>query len=184
MPSPGVDEERDRILRCFVAAPSLRLPAEGVLTLAQRERAAQLRVALLDAGVTIYASHRDDAWVGRSERSGRLSDRRGDRVPTAFRAMQGADLVFADVSAPVLSAGVSLELGWASALRRPVVLFMERPGQHDNLYEELNTVTPVLPIVYDPKWTPLGLRHVVLTAMDWSDDLSIDLPTPPQAIAV
>jgi hypothetical protein len=181
MPTPGVD---DRSLRCFIAAPSLRLPTEGVLTLQQRERVAQLRVALLDAGVMMYASHRDETWVVRGEQAGLLGERHGERIPSAFRAMQGADLVFADTSAPVLSAGVTLELGWASALRKPVVLFMERPGQHDQLYEELNSVTPVLPIVYDPTWTPSGLRHVVLTAMDWSDQLNIDLPSPPQALAV
>jgi hypothetical protein len=166
---------RDRKLRCFVTTPSMRLslPAEGVLTLAQRERTAGLRVALLDAGVMIYSSHRDDAWVARTEEGERTSEGYSAHIPSAFRAMQGADLVFADISGPTLPAGVTLELGWASALRKPMVIFMERPAQHQQLVDELESVAPVLPIVYDPTWTARALRHVVLTAMDWSDDLLV-----------
>lgn len=152
-----------RSLRVFLAAPSLRLtgPSDGVFTLALRSKVSALREALLDAGVTVYSQHHDDCWTTRGIGT-------GFRVPSAFRGMQSADLAFAYVESP-LSAGVGMELGWASALRKPLVLLVDHAAAHNPMISTLEEVCPVLPLQFDVSWSPQNLRHAVLTALDWAD---------------
>jgi len=152
-----------RCLRVFLAAPSLRLtgPADGVFTLALRGKVTALRDALLDAGVTVYSQHHDDTWTTRGLGTGL-------RVPSAFRGMQSADLAFAYVEAP-LSAGVGMELGWASALRKPLVLLVDHAVAHNPMISTLEEVCPVLPIQFDSNWSAKNLQHAVVTALDWAD---------------
>ncbi|SEK74886.1 nucleoside 2-deoxyribosyltransferase [Streptacidiphilus jiangxiensis] len=151
-----------RNVRAFLAAPSLRLagPADGVMSLPLRERIAALRVALLDSGVTVYSSHHDEEWVSR--------EGTGPRVPSPFRAMQSADVVFAYVGQRP-STGMGMELGWATALRKPVVLMVDEAKVHGVLIDQLESVTKVLPIKDDGPMTPSALRHTVVTALDWAD---------------
>ena len=152
-----------RSLRVFLAAPSLRLtgPADGVFSLALRGKVTALRDALLDAGVTVYSQHHDDCWTTRGLGT-------GFRVPSAFRGMQSADLAFAYVQSP-LSAGVGMELGWASALRKPLVLLVDQAAAHNPMISTLEEVSPVLPIQFDANWSAQSLRHAVVTALDWAD---------------
>jgi nucleoside 2-deoxyribosyltransferase len=155
--------DAQRSLRVFLAAPSLRLtgPADGVFTLALRAKVTALRDALLDSGVTVYSQHHDDCWTTRGLGT-------GFRVPSAFRGMQSADLAFAYVESP-LSAGVGMELGWASALRKPVVLLVDHAAAHNPMISTLEEVSPVLPLRFDTGWTGQSLRHAVVTALDWAD---------------
>ncbi|MFC5909665.1 hypothetical protein [Streptacidiphilus monticola] len=158
-----------RNLRVFLAAPSLRLtgPADGVFSLALRGRVTAMREALLDAGVSVFSAHHDDVWVTRGMGT-------GTRVPSAFRAMQSADLAFAYIGSP-LSAGVGMELGWATALRKPVVLLVDQAVSHAPIIQTLEEVSPVLPLEFDTHWSAEALRHAVVTALDWAD-LSVSYP--------
>lgn len=88
-------------------------------------------------------------------------------MPSDFRAMQSADLIFAYVGSP-LSAGVSLELGWGSALRKPIVLLVDEAITHNPLIATIEQVAPVLPLVFDDTWSEESLRHIVETALDWA----------------
>ncbi|GAA0661316.1 hypothetical protein GCM10010193_10490 [Kitasatospora atroaurantiaca] len=173
-PSPGVDMSepylRNRAVqtpegrraRVFLAAPLMRLtgPADSVVTLASRTRLTTLRSTLLRSGAAVYSAHHSDAWSV----AGRAPE---PRVPSDFRALQTADLVFAYVGAP-LSAGVSLELGWASALRKPVVLLVDEAITHNPLIATIEQVAPVLPLVFDDTWSQEALHHTVETALDWA----------------
>jgi hypothetical protein len=163
LPLSAADPVREsRAVRAFLAAPSLRLsgPADGVMALPMRERIAALRVALLDTGVTVYSSHHDDQWVSR--------DGMGALAPTPFRAMQGADVVFAYIGSRP-STAMGMELGWATALRKPIVLIVNEPRVHSALIEQLESATQVLPIHDEGPLAPSSLRHTVVTALDWAD---------------
>jgi nucleoside 2-deoxyribosyltransferase len=150
-------------MRVFLAAPSLRLtgPADGVFSLALRGRINAMRDALLESGVSVFSAHHDDVWVTRGVGTGL-------RAPSAFRAMQSADLAFAYVGSP-LSAGVGMELGWASALRKPVVLLVDKAVSHSPMITTLEEVSPVLPLEFDTQWSHAQLRHTIITALDWAD---------------
>jgi len=151
-----------RRARVFLAAPLMRLtgPADSVVTLDSRTRLTTLRTTLLRSGAAVYSAHHSDAWTV----AGRAPE---PRVPSDFRALQTADLVFAYVGAP-LSAGVSLELGWASALRKPIVLLVDEAITHNPLIATIEQVSPVLPLVFDDTWSQEALHHTVETALDWA----------------
>ncbi len=151
-----------RRARVFLAAPLMRLtgPADSVVTLASRTRLTALRSSLLRSGAAVFSAHHSDAWTV----DGRAPE---PRVPSDYRAMQTADLVFAYVGAP-LSAGVSLELGWGSALRKPIVLLVDEAITHNPLIATIEQVAPVLPLVFDDSWSQDSLRHIVETALDWA----------------
>ena len=72
------------------------------------------------------------------------------------------------VTAP-LSAGVGMELGWATALRKPVVLLVEQAVAHSPMISTLEEVSPVLPIRFDPNWSAKDLQHTFVAALDWAD---------------
>ncbi|KDN84065.1 hypothetical protein ACFV1L_14505 [Kitasatospora sp. NPDC059646] len=157
-----VSSSEGRRARVFLAAPLMRLtgPADSVVTLASRTRLTTLRSTLLRSGAAVYSAHHSDAWTV----AGRAPE---PRVPSDFRAMQSADLVFAYIGAP-LSAGVSLELGWASALRKPIVLLVDEAITHNPLIATIEQVSPVLPLVFDDTWSQEALHHTVETALDWA----------------
>jgi nucleoside 2-deoxyribosyltransferase len=152
-----------RSLRVFLAAPSLRLTGavDGVFTLALRAKVTALREALLDAGVTVFSRHHDDCWTARTLGT-------GFRVPSGFRGMQSADVCFAYAESP-LPIGVGMELGWASALRKPLVLLVDRAAAHNPMIATLEDVSPVLPLKFDTGWSARSLQHAVVTALDWAD---------------
>lgn len=155
-----------QLQRVFLATPSLRLtgPADGVFPLALRTRVTDLRTALLDCGVKVFSSHHDEAWMARGAMP-------GPRVPSVHRAVVSADVVVASVTSP-LSSGIALELGWASAMRKPIVLLVDRSIAHNPLVTALEQVCPVLALTYDTSWSTTALRHILVTALDWADGMT------------
>jgi nucleoside 2-deoxyribosyltransferase len=152
-----------QLLRVFLATPSLRLtgPADGVFPLALRARVTALREALLNSGVRVFSSHHDQSWVARGVAE-------SPRVPSTHRAVMTADVVVACVGSP-LSSGVALELGWASAMRKPIILLVDRAVEHNPLVESLEEVCPVFPLAYDNSWSATALQQILVTALDWAD---------------
>jgi hypothetical protein len=76
--------------------------------------------------------------------------------------------VVACVGSP-LSSGVALELGWASAMRKPIILLVDRAVEHNPLVESLEEVCPVFPLAYDNSWSATALQQILVTALDWAD---------------
>jgi nucleoside 2-deoxyribosyltransferase len=68
-----------------------------------------------------------------------------------------------------------MELGWATALRKPVVLLVDQAVSHAPIIQTLEEVSPVLPLEFDTHWSAEALRHAVVTALDWAD-LSVSYP--------
>ena len=69
-------------------------------------------------------------------------------VPNDFRAMQTCDVVCAYLGAPA-SSGVCIELGWASAMHKPVLLVLDAGAGHSQMIEGLSTTTCVRTLTVD-----------------------------------
>ncbi len=80
-------------------------------------------------------------------------------APLDFEEMKAADLV---VAYPGNSCGVSVELGWASAYGKPIVLLLERSRRYSPLIEGL------------PSLAGADVHVIYLTSH--SDDVEYDLP--------
>ncbi|SEB98779.1 hypothetical protein SAMN05216532_0114 [Streptomyces sp. 2231.1] len=153
-------------LRVFLAAPFAQFidPADGLVQPEWRQRLSALRTALLNAGHAVFNAHYNEGWGewGLSAQECVLSD---------FRALQCADLVLAYPGTPA-STGVALELGWASALRKPAALLLDPATVYSPMIAALGEVSPVLSLPFGD-WTEESVNDAVHSALDWADALGI-----------
>jgi nucleoside 2-deoxyribosyltransferase len=103
----------------FLAAPYTQWldPETGVVGGEHISSLSALREALLTDGVAVFSAHHNEDW-GRAWLPAEVC------TPADYLAIDKADVVCAVLGAPA-SPGVLIELGWASALRKPLVLVVE-----------------------------------------------------------
>lgn len=145
--SARVDEGRSiRGTRVFLAAPysQLMVWAAGRVFEHWRTRIDGLRRELIDAGAEVFSAHHNESW-GSSWLPPEVC------TPTDFRAMVAADVVCAVLGSP-LSGGVTVELGWASAMAKPVVVILSPGGSHTPLVSGLGAVTPTAYLNEPAEW--------------------------------
>jgi nucleoside 2-deoxyribosyltransferase len=124
-----------RVPRVFLAAPYSQWmdPLSGCVLPLWRDRLDSLRRALMGRGAEVFSAHHNEAW-GAQWLAAHLC------TPVDFAAMKRADVVCAVVGAPA-SGGVAVELGWASALGKPVMLVVPPGDGCSPLILGLGTVT-------------------------------------------
>jgi nucleoside 2-deoxyribosyltransferase len=147
-------------LRVFLAAPYSQWMSvtEGRVADEWRVPLERLRRALIEAGARVFSAHHNEDWG-----AGWLP---ADQcTPADFLAMRATDLVVAVLGEP-LSGGVAVELGWASAFTKPVVLVGARSGARSPLVAGLGTITPVTVVEYDDFRVDLDPAGVVSAAHD------------------
>lgn len=155
-----MNEERSiRGTRVFLAAPYSQLMdwAAGRVLENWRTRIDGLRRELIDAGAAVFSAHHNESWG-----SGWLPPE--VCTPTDFRAMAAADVVCAVLGSPP-SGGVTVELGWASAMAKPVVLILSPGGSHTPLVSGLGAVTPTAYLDEPADWDAT-FRSEVLDALE------------------
>lgn len=140
-----IQSSPDRVIpgSVFVGGPFFHLvdPTTGLMPEADQKRFNRLIGYFEDQGVTVYNAHRREAW--------------GAQFLTApectkldFTEISQSDLFVAFPGVPV-SPGTHVEIGWASALGKPMVLFLERDKKHTFLVTGLETVANVEFIWFD-----------------------------------
>lgn len=133
-------------LRVFLAAPYSQWmdPAAGRVQDHWRARLDRLRMSFISAGARVFSAHHNEQWG--------LGWLPADQcTPADFRAMQVADVVCAIVGSPP-SGGVAVELGWASALAKPVVLVKTPDTACSPLIDGLSSITRAATISDDDAW--------------------------------
>ncbi|WP_181727517.1 hypothetical protein [Streptomyces sp. PT12] len=156
-PEPGSEPQPEpwpeESCRIFMAAPFAQLVADGERVDATwRDRLETLRLALLDRGHAVFNAHHNEDWGAAG-----LPPR--ECVPSDFRAMLACDVVCAYLGSPV-SAGVAVELGWASLLRKPVVLAHDRGATVSPMLRGLDSLTRVTRIVLPRGLDEAGAREL------------------------
>lgn len=102
-------------MKIFVAAPfGSKLDSAGTFDAGYRERLERLHRSLESAGHSIFASQRNEEW-------GHAPLPPEDYVPVDYRELASSDVIVAVLGANP-SLGVCIELGWASALRIPIIV--------------------------------------------------------------
>jgi nucleoside 2-deoxyribosyltransferase len=133
-------------LRVFLAAPYSQWmnPVTGEVHQHWRDRLDALRVSLMDEGARVFSAHHNERWG-----AGWLP---ADQcTPADFRAMRIADVVCAIVGSPA-SGGVAVELGWASALAKPVLVVKAPDSACSPLIDGLGSVTRAAFVDDDGEW--------------------------------
>ncbi|MGK4906477.1 nucleoside 2-deoxyribosyltransferase [Streptomyces albus] len=127
--------------RVFLAAPFAQLIDGDAVTDTWRDRLEAVRRALLEDGFHVFSAHHNEAW-------GAAGLPPEECVPSDFRAMVACDAVCAYLGNPV-STGVAMELGWASLLRKPVVLAHNRGTVLSPMLRGLGTLTRVTEVTLE-----------------------------------
>jgi len=123
--------------RVFLAGPFKALvdePAHGMRH-SDRVRFESLIDKLEDDGYTVYNAHRRENW-GKAF----LAPEECTRLD--FEEISDSDVFVAFPGSPA-SPGTHVEIGWASALGKPIVLLLEERGDYAFLVRGLHTVTNV-----------------------------------------
>ncbi|MGH3717729.1 MAG: nucleoside 2-deoxyribosyltransferase [Pseudonocardiaceae bacterium] len=139
--------------RVFLAAPFAQwLSEDGLVDPTWRDRLSMLRQGFLDAGMPVFSAHHNERW-GAGWLPAEVC------VPNDFRAMETCDVVCAYLGTPA-SAGVCIELGWASAMRKPILLVLDRGIKHSQMIKGLTTVTRVRELVLAGGWTASATSEI------------------------
>lgn len=104
--------------RIFLAAPFTKYicPIRRSFPLEKREPIQAVASALRAHGADVFLAHEREAW-------GHALMHANDCTMLDFLELQSSDVVVAIINSP--SYGVCIELGWASALQLPIILFDE-----------------------------------------------------------
>ena len=121
----------------FLAGPFKALvdKATGAMREFDRGRLETLIAALEAAGFTVYNAHRREGW-------GAAFLSPADCTRLDFEEIAGCTVFVAFPGAPA-SPGTHIEIGWASALGKPIVLLLEDGADYAFLVRGLHTVAAV-----------------------------------------
>jgi hypothetical protein len=115
--------------------------ATGLLDARFRQRYERMIAFFESHGCTVLNAHQTEGWGGSMVSAAECTER-------DYRWMEACDLFVAFPGDPV-SPGTHVEIGWASAMRRPTVLLLEPGGQYAALVTGLGAVAPVAYLEYD-----------------------------------
>lgn len=137
-----MDPRRDR--RAFLAGPFKALVDQrtGAMRSADRARFESLIDRLERDGYQVHNAHRREAWG-----SAFLSPEECTRLD--FEEISGCDVFIAFPGVPA-SPGTHIEIGWASALGKPIVLLLEEGHDYAFLVRGLHTVANVRYVTLSP----------------------------------
>ncbi|MBK0868989.1 hypothetical protein INP57_19465 [Saccharopolyspora sp. HNM0986] len=144
--------------RVFLAAPFVQfMNEEGHVTEHWRQRLGQLREQLLTAGAAVFNAHHNEGWGAKGLPPEQC-------VPSDLRGLVSCDVVCAYVGNPV-STGVALELGWASLLRKPVVLAADEDVEPSPMLRGLASITLVEQISLPAGLDEAGANAIVAATL-------------------
>ena len=160
--SPTVDEGTVRQLglrNVFVAGPFYRLvdPATGRLPQHQQQRFEALIDYFEADGCHVFNAHKRESW-------GEAFLEATDFTKLDFDEIAASDVLVAKPGPPD-SLGTHIELGWASALGKPIVLLLERDAEYALMLQGLSSLTATAVVetvdgAFDPTAMDDALRKV------------------------
>lgn len=120
----------------FVAGPFVKLidPATGRIPQGQREHFERLINHFESNGCTVFNAHKREKW-------GEAFLEPAEFARLDYDELAASDVVVA-VPGPPASLGTHIELGWASALGKPVILLLERGEDYAPMLYGLRYITP------------------------------------------
>ncbi len=128
----------------FLGGPfkSLVSPETGEMREGDKNRLMQLIHFLEDRGLRVFNAHRREGW-GREF----LTPEECTRLD--FEEIHSSEAFIAFPGSPP-SPGTHVEIGWASALRKPIILLLEEGREYAFLVRGLHTVGNVRYLHYKP----------------------------------
>lgn len=155
--------------KIFVGGPIQHAIAmDGSWKLGLRDNLTKILTALRSDEFEVFSAHEHELW-GEVDWSGNPAS----VVQRDFSWMQSADIYAAVLpdenphcGNPMRSDGTAIELGWASALQKPIALIWNEFGAHSLITRGLSAVTQVASISFEaametPSIVPKSLRTLL-----------------------
>ncbi|GAA3048094.1 nucleoside 2-deoxyribosyltransferase [Actinokineospora globicatena] len=131
----------------FLGGPFKALvDVDGVMRPAERARLEAIIAGLEAAGHKVYNAHRREKWGAEF-----LTPQECTRLD--LDEITASDVFVAFPGSPA-SPGTHIEIGWASALGKPIVLLLEEGAEYAFLVRGLHTVAPVTYLTLTPGEDP------------------------------
>lgn len=144
----------------FVAGPFFKLidPATGQMPHRQRERFEKLIDHFESSGCRVFNAHKREKW-------GEVFLEPGEFTRLDYDEIAASDVVVA-VPGPPASLGTHIELGWASALGKPVVLLLERDEDYAMMLYGLQRIVSTVIVQTDDGYFEMSaLDEALVSAM-------------------
>lgn len=128
--------------RVFLAGPFKNLldPETGLLSYSMQERFRSIIRLLEQKGFDVHCAHRREGWGAKM-----MTPSECTRID--FEEISAADILLAFPGMPA-SPGTHIELGWASALKKRIILLLEHGKEYAFLVRGLHQVADVTDIVF------------------------------------
>ena len=129
-------------MRIFLAYPfSSKIPEDGLLPLDFREEICNLKCQLEKNGHTVISAHEREDW-------GESILPPNECTKLDHKEISEADILVAYPGNPP-SGGVHIELGWASALGKTIIVISKCNDVYSPLVVGLSEITTVINVTYD-----------------------------------
>jgi phosphoglycolate phosphatase-like HAD superfamily hydrolase/nucleoside 2-deoxyribosyltransferase len=129
--------------RVFLAGPFKNVmdPVTGLLSRDMRDRLETVIGLLESKRFAVHCAHRREAW-------GANMMTPAECTQIDYEEISGADVLLAFPGAPA-SPGTHVELGWASAMKKHIVLLLEHSKEYAFLVRGLDRITDVTTIIFE-----------------------------------
>jgi nucleoside 2-deoxyribosyltransferase len=156
--------------RVFLAAPYSQWmdPETGEVAVRHRARLERLRTRFIDSGARVFSAHHNELW-------GRGWLPAEQCTPADFHAMRAAQVVCAVVGDPP-SSGVAVELGWASAFGKPIVVLTTETAACSPLILGIGSITTARQVVVSDLWTDDVVASVADLTLSLAAPVDVDRP--------
>ncbi|HYH02612.1 MAG TPA: nucleoside 2-deoxyribosyltransferase [Bacillota bacterium] len=123
--------------KIFLAGPFKGLvnPNTGTMDECEKEKLLNLIFFFEDKGFVVHNAHKREAW-------GKAFMAPEQCTEIDFREIASCDFLVGFPGSPP-SPGTHIEIGWASALNKPIILLLEEGKEYAFLIQGLHTVTSV-----------------------------------------
>jgi nucleoside 2-deoxyribosyltransferase len=118
-------------MRVFIAYPLAKLISSktGMMEENHINLIKEMKVYLNSLGHEVFTAHEREKWGKEFNKD--------DCASLDFAEMKKADML---VAFPETSGGVHVELGWASAMEKPIIIFLERGKYYSPLVQSMGKI--------------------------------------------
>jgi nucleoside 2-deoxyribosyltransferase len=141
--------------RIFLAGPFKALVDKKTKTMNAVDIALFMTIIVYfeNKGWTVHCAHRREKW-GKEFMTPR------ECTSIDFSEIKKCDYFVAFPGSPA-SPGTHVELGWASALGKPIILLLEKQKEYAFLVQGLDEISPVTTIEYEGKIDPSTIENAI-----------------------
>jgi nucleoside 2-deoxyribosyltransferase len=128
------------MMRVFIAYPLAKLISSktGMMEESHINLIKEMKAYLVSLGHEVFSAHEREKWGKEFNKD--------DCASLDFAEMKRADLL---IAFPETSGGVHVELGWASAMEKPIIIFLENGKYYSPLVQSMGKIGDIRIVFFE-----------------------------------